>query len=59
MEKCKEHVYFFNRSCAAFRCVNCGNHRGMDRCYCGWSVNGKNNGVEELISMGETIEYVD
>ena len=31
----------------AYVCDECGAHRGLERCYCGWSV------TEE---MGETIE---
>jgi hypothetical protein len=52
---CK-HRYEFNRYCGAHVCVLCGEHKGLARCYCGWSKTSPGRGYEELIEMGETIE---
>ena len=59
---------FFQRSipCGTWICDKCDHHAHVDkrtgkvtqnlaRCYCGWSVSGR-NGREELEEMGETIE---
>ena len=48
----------FNRYCGADVCPKCDNHKGFDRCFCGWSVSGRNGRVE-LQEMGETIESED
>jgi hypothetical protein len=48
----------FSRYCGADTCVKCDNHKGMARCFCGWSLSGA-NGREELEAMGETIEEGD
>lgn len=48
------HDYIFSRYCGA-RVCDCGDHQGLERCYCGWSRSG-GNGYRELIEMGETIE---
>lgn len=50
-----EHEYAFSRDCGAEVCVLCGHHRGLARCWCGWSESG-NDGRRELIEMGEVIE---
>lgn len=56
MEKCKcGGTFEFVRFCAANICDNCNNHKGLARCYCGWSETG-GNGYQELLEMGETIE---
>lgn len=52
---CK-HSYRFSRSCGVGICDLCGDHRGLERCYCGWSKTSPGRGYEELIEMGETIE---
>lgn len=52
------HDYEFDRYCGAKVCADCGEHKGLDRCYCGWSRYG-GNGRQELIEMGETIEEED
>jgi len=52
---CK-HEYEFNRYCGARICVHCNDHKGLARCYCGWSKTSPGRGYEELIEMGETIE---
>lgn len=41
--------------CGAWICDNCGNHEGLARCYCGWSLSG-NDGRRELEELGETID---
>jgi len=51
---CK-HEYTFNRYCGARTCYECNDHKGLDRCYCGWSRYGL-DGRRELIEMGETID---
>jgi hypothetical protein len=51
---CK-HEYIFNRHCGARVCVHCCEHKGLARCYCGWSLSGA-DGQRELIEMGETID---
>jgi hypothetical protein len=48
----------FNRNCAADICCKCGNHLGLARCFCGWSLSGR-NGYQELLEMGEIIEPED
>jgi hypothetical protein len=53
--KC-EHEYLFNHYCGAYVCHNCIDHKGLERCYCGWSKTSPGRGREELIEMGETIE---
>jgi len=45
----------FSRGCGAWVCYECDEHKGLCRCYCGWSVSG-GNGYEELEEMGEYIE---
>lgn len=46
----------FSSYCGAYVCDDCGNHRGLERCYCGWSKTAPGQGRTELIEMGETIE---
>lgn len=53
--ECK-HKYRFDRGCGVGICDLCGDHRGLERCYCGWSKTSPGRGYEELIEMGETIE---
>lgn len=48
----------FNRHCGADLCVECDNHKGMARCFCGWSLSG-GDGRAELEEMGEVIEPED
>ena len=50
------HEYEFSRYCGARVCYDCGDHKGLERCYCGWSRTSPGNGYSELIEMGETIE---
>ena len=49
------HDYVFNDYCGAKVCVVCEDHKGLARCYCGWSASG-GDGYAELIEMGERIE---
>lgn len=32
--------YDFRTYCGAFVCSSCGDHRGLARCFCGWSKSG-------------------
>ena len=41
--------------CGAKVCNDCGRHKGLTRCYCGWSESG-GNGRSELTEMGENID---
>ena len=51
-------VMMWERYCGAFVCQDCDEHKGLARCYCGWSRSG-GNGREELEEMGEVIEAED
>ena len=31
-------VYHWNNYCGAYVCSECGHHRGLARCYCGWNL---------------------
>ena len=55
MRHVHECEYTFSRYCGARVCDDCDDHRGLDRCYCGWSRSG-GNGRAELEEMGETID---
>lgn len=46
---------YMSRGCGVFICDSCGEHEGLARCYCGWSLSGR-SGYQELIEMGENIE---
>ncbi len=50
-----KHEYDFSIYCGADVCYDCGDHKGLARCYCGWSQSGS-DGYRELIEMGEQIE---
>ena len=50
--------FFFNNHCGCYVCENCDSHKGLARCYCGWSLSG-NDGRRELTDMGETIEPIE
>jgi len=50
------HEYEMSRSCGALVCDDCGDHKGLERCYCGWSRTNPGHGYEELIEAGETID---
>lgn len=49
-------TWAFLRYCGVPVCDRCGEHRGLERCYCGWSRTSPGRGRAELIEMGETIE---
>ena len=54
--ECKhEYPERMSRSCGAYVCVKCGEHKGLVRCFCGWSLSGR-SGYQELLEMGECIE---
>jgi hypothetical protein len=44
-----------SRYCGAWLCDECDHHRGLCRCFCGWSLSGA-DGRKELEDMGERIE---
>lgn len=50
-----EHVFEFSRHCGAYVCLDCDEHKGLERCFCGWSRSG-GDGRRELIEMGERID---
>jgi hypothetical protein len=56
-EKCGRELdrYDWSKYCGALVCPGCDHHQGLARCYCGWSVSGR-NGRTELIELGETID---
>ncbi len=47
--------YFFRSCCGAYVCAECDDHKGLVRCYCGWSRSGE-DGRRELEEMGEVID---
>ena len=49
------HEYEFRNYCGAKVCAHCDDHKGLARCYCGWSKSG-GDGYAELIDMGEQID---
>lgn len=59
IEKCQETKcsgeYEFQRYCGAKVCDLCDDHKGLARCFCGWSKSG-NNGLRELEEMGEAVD---
>ena len=44
-----------SRSCGVKICYDCGEHKGLVRCFCGWSASG-GDGYGELVGMGEQVE---
>jgi hypothetical protein len=42
-------------SCGAYVCLDCGDHQGLARCYCGWASDG-GDGVAQLRAKGENVE---
>ena len=43
-----------DRYCGAYICIDCGDHEGLVRCYCGWAENG-GNGWEQLVCRAENL----
>ena len=41
--------------CGAYICLDCEDHEGLARCYCGWATNG-GDGVRQLQDQGENVE---
>lgn len=56
---CRHTVRYMSRSCGANICMACDDHEGLVRCYCGWTRDGRGNGRQELIEMGEVIDDSD
>jgi hypothetical protein len=54
-DSCGEPAYWVD-SCGAWVCGACRKHHGLCRCWCGWSVTGRDGRIE-LIEMGENIDY--
>lgn len=52
-------TYEFSRYCGVRVCAVCGDHKGLARCYCGWSTTSPGEGRRELIEDGETIDPED
>ena len=50
-----KHSYYFDRTCGVGVCYECRDHKGLVRCYCGWSASG-GDGRRELIEAGENVE---
>ena len=36
------HIYptVLDEKCGAYICVMCDNHKGLEHCFCGWSITG-------------------
>ena len=52
---CRRCEFEFDSGCATDVCVSCDNHKGLDRCWCGWARSG-GNGRQELIEFGENLD---
>lgn len=48
----------WSRECGVKVCMDCGNHIGLARCFCGWSTTCNGRGREELEEMGEQIDEI-
>lgn len=51
-----EHQFEWSAYCGAQVCLYCDAHKGLVRCFCGWSETSPGHGREELEDMGETID---
>jgi hypothetical protein len=51
--------YEFYAYCGAWVCPECNDHRGLERCYCGWSRTSPGQGRRELEESGEVIDSED
>ena len=51
------HLYptLVDKKCGVLICVICTNHKGIDYCYCGWSITGI-DGKKYLQDKGEDID---
>lgn len=52
---CGSNEWTFSRQCGVLVCDNCGNHKGLVLCYCGWALGG-GDGYQQLVESGENIE---
>ena len=50
-----QHDYQKVRGCGVEVCNSCGDHKGLERCFCGWSRS-SGDGRRELEEMGENVE---
>jgi hypothetical protein len=55
-DSCKK-TMSYSKYCGVYVCDNCNNHKDLARCYCGWSLSGKDGRIE-LEEMGEQIEEI-
>ena len=55
MARC-DHEYQPSRYCGVQVCLLCDDHKGLARCYCGWSKTAPGEGRQELEAMGEQID---
>ena len=46
----------WSKYCGVLVCDLCGTHKGLARCFCGWSSTNPGKGREELEAMGEQID---
>ena len=53
-DKCGGEMYR-DHTCGVMVCDSCKHHKGLARCFCGWSRSG-GNGREELEEMGENCD---
>lgn len=56
-EKCPKcgGTMFMSPTCGVLVCDQCDHHKGLARCFCGWSASG-GDGAAELREMGEQID---
>ena len=54
-EACGKDAVIFATFCGCKVCDVCEKHQGLVRCYCGWSLSGR-DGRRELEEMGEVID---
>lgn len=54
-----KHIFVWNTYCGANVCRICEHHRGLARCFCGWSETSPGRGRQELEEMGERIDPDD
>ncbi|RLI32587.1 hypothetical protein DRO51_01480 [Candidatus Bathyarchaeota archaeon] len=41
-----EHDYVWSNYCGAYVCKKCGHHKGLAKCFCGWSKSGELNELD-------------
>lgn len=52
-------TYEFLPYCGAKVCTVCDDHKGLVRCFCGFSRTSPGRGRQELVEDGETIDAED